>query len=68
MEHLDSIPFVPSGPYTIVNNETEYLKEKEATAKKLGKKVEELTEEEREDAWETFKAGHGLCDLDFLIP
>lgn len=53
---------------TVVDNNKGYREELEKKAKSLGKKVSELTEEEKEDARETFMAGHGLCDLDFLIP
>ena len=68
MEYQDLMQFAPKGMVTIVDNNTEYMLELRNLAKKLGKSVEELTEAEKEDAWETFKAGHGLCDLDFLIP
>ena len=36
--------------------------------KKLRVRILEGSDEEKEDARETFMAGHGLCDLDFLIP
>ena len=52
----------------VVNNHKEYQQALEARAKKLGKKVQDLTEEEREDERETFMAAHGLCDLDMMIP
>ena len=68
MDYRDLMQFAPNGMVTIVDNETEYSQELGNLAKKLGKSVGELTEAERDDAWETFKASHGLCDLDFLIP
>ena len=52
----------------VVNNHKEYQEALKALAKKLGKKVSELTEAEKEDARETFMAAHGLCDLDMMIP
>ena len=52
----------------VVDNDKDYLKAKKELAKKLSKKVDELTEAEKQEARETFRAANGLCDLDFLIP
>jgi len=53
---------------TIVDNKADFLKTKKALAKKLGKKVSELTEAETQEARETFMAANGLTDLDMMIP
>ena len=47
---------------TIVDNSKDYEKAKEALAKQLHKKVEDLTEDEEDKAL----AKIGLCPLDFM--
>ena len=47
---------------TIVDNSKDYKKAKEALAKQLHKKVEDLTEDEEDKAL----AKIGLCPLDFM--
>ena len=69
MELRDLISYIPNELQpTIVDNEADFQKTQEEQAEKSGKKVEDLTEEERKDAQETFMAGHGLTDVDFMIP
>ncbi len=47
---------------TIVDNSKDYAEAKEHLAKKLHKKVEDLTEDEKDKALATL----GLCPLDFM--
>ena len=69
MDYRELMSNAPEGLQpTVVDNNKGYSEELEKKAKSLGKKVSELTEEEKEDARETFMAGHGLCDLDMMIP
>lgn len=46
---------------TVVDNKRDYELAKEAVARELGKKVEDLTREEKDMAYGRL----GLCDLDF---
>ena len=47
---------------TVVDNETDYEKAKQQLAKELNKKVEDLTEAEKDRALGMI----GLCPLDFM--
>lgn len=47
---------------TIVDNNKDYKKAKEALAKELNKRVEDLTEDEEDKALRKM----GLCPLDFM--
>ena len=69
MELRDLISYIPNELQpTIVDNEADYQKSLEEQAEKLGKKVDDLTEAEKQDAKESFMASNGLTSLDFMIP
>ena len=69
MEYSEMMRQVPKELQpTIVSNNEGYQKALESRAKELDKKVENLTEEEKEDVRATYMAAHGLCDLDLMIP
>ena len=53
---------------TIVDHEGEFQKELEKLAERLGKEINDLTEDEVDDVRKTFMASHGLCESDFMIP
>ena len=62
MTYEEMMQFAPKDCQpTVVDNRSDYEKAKEEIAKELGKKVEDLTEKEKDQAL----CKLGLCPLDF---